>query len=227
MSISESLFAHGTERLTAQEYEKSILWLTSCFTLVWKREEELFSEIRVKSIQNLGRALLSQNQSGDLAKVADLIAIANEDYSVTSWLFLLKFDHALLQYAPQTNASEELLESMIRILQLSASDLAEVLSRVYSLSKCDYQAAARVLDSLLIKVAASDQATWTEKVLVCRVWTASQALHEPDEILTEQLMKSFKVLEVKLSYKLGLGAIHAVQVVRPLIRAIIVLKSLS
>lgn len=214
MSVAKALFEYGTERLVAQEYEQSIRWLTNCFNISWNRGEEIFGEIRVKSIQNLGRALLSRNCSGDLAKVADLITTAVKEYSVAAWLYLLRFDYSIVRYSTSFKNSEDILASMIRVVHLDVSDVQQILSRAHSLSKHDYYASARVLDQLLMKAAARHESAWIEKTLVFRVWIALQNHEESDESVIDHLTKSFSDLESTLISGINCASVQAVQVVR-------------
>lgn len=212
LSVCELIFEYGTFHLRNKNTQ-AIIWLRICQELVFAREEEHFIDIRVNLIQNLARAYLLRNEEGDLDQVTTILEFAAEDYPVASWLYLLKIEYAAKRYPENAKPIATLLESMVRIVQITQPIFQSLIQKIHDLHKMNLELACKVLDLLLPKTAEADQLDWVERVLVTRIWIATQVDEDKHSSAIDSLRITFIGLEKKLTRDLSSKAIHASQIV--------------
>lgn len=222
MSICEVLFEYGSNLLRDKDMQ-AITWLKACQELVFTREEESFVELRTSVLQNLARAYLSRNEEGDLEQVNIILDFATENHPVASWLYLLKVEYAAKRHPQDAKPMANVLESMVRIVQITQLVFHSLIGKIYDLHKLDIGLACKILDLLLPKTAEADQPDWIERVLVTRIWLATQSGAEDHQLATiESLKNSIEALDKKLKKEFSPKAIHGCQIVSSRSRTFVV-----
>lgn len=212
LSVCELVLEYGSSLFRSKD-EKAILWLRACQELVIAQEDDKYLDIRVVAVQNLARAYLAREEEGDLDQVASILDYAAQDYPVASWLYLLKVEYAAKRYSNDATPMATLLESMIRIVQLTQPIFQSLMRKIHDLHKLSLQSACKVIDILLPKTAEADEADWIERVLVTRIWLATQFPEDQHIIAIDSLVAAFNGLEKKLARDLSPKATHASQIV--------------
>lgn len=215
LMVAELLFDHGAQLLEQEKAEKSIAWLTRCNELITTQDDVRYEDLRINATQNLTRAYILRGEESDLDSASDLLELAAESYPVAGWLYSLRLDYIARRYPDEIAPFSALLQSMIRIVQLTTHTFQSIIRKVHDLHKLSLNAACDALDLLLPRTADADETQWIEKSLITRIWVASQVSEAEHDQTVEKLDLTFSELHKRMSRRLCPRAIYAAQIVSP------------
>lgn len=213
LAISELVFRYGSDQLRAKQPSKAISWLQQCHTMICDTTSDLFHEIRLKTCQNLCRAYLTRADESDLETVALLLEQATEEHTVAPWLYFLKIQYARNKYPTEAAPIVCILESMIRVVEITDSIFQTIIRNVHDLNKLDLTSACKVMDLLIFKVADRDETDLIERALVTRIWLSTQSSDTVHSEAVTALIPIFRSLNQKLLRPISPRATHASQIV--------------
>lgn len=191
LGVSELFFEHGTDYLSENNTVMAIQWLQRCYNLIFDKAELSFGELQIQTVQNLVRAHMAVGNEDNLELAARLLDQTAEVYPIAPWMYFLRLDYACKKWPTDVNRWSGLMESMIRIVQLSEDVFCSVLARLHTLYAIEQETAWYLLELLISRVKETKTTDWFEKAVILRVWMATNCQQQQKAGIALEALKLF------------------------------------
>jgi hypothetical protein len=176
-----------------KDFPAALLWLDRAYDTLDSRNIDRLSreaaELRMIISQSLIRTLLETDHLENLGRAREIVTTMEASIGAKLPVLLLQLD--ILNKSPRetfdSGAYANVLQRMIKTFDFSNSAFKLITHHIRRLHEKQPELGCNVLDSLLAVLSGFEEVEWTERVVITRLWMAT---NQTDAIKTVQQVES-------------------------------------
>ncbi|KAL8785377.1 MAG: hypothetical protein Q9213_003383 [Squamulea squamosa] len=212
--LADTLFEIGRDQVSKRRCKSALQWLDSAHEILASQNPEHLStdasEVRTCIMHTIIRVLLEERGEENISRAWNIYHELKGESKNKVVVWLLKLE---LLKADQSAAQDyyEVLDQVVRQVQLSDVNLTMILHHVHELRQQNARLAHAVLVALLSdRLLTIDEIAWVEKTIVTIVWNYTTS-HDLG-VMTDALEELLDRVGAETNLALSMSATHAAQV---------------